>query len=74
MRKILDGLDDKGQPTAAKPRCLRAHTTALVLIEFERPVCVQLHAECKPMGRIVLREGGATLAAGVITHILHETA
>eukprot|EP00964_Phaeocystis_antarctica_P003468 scaffold1873_cov74-Phaeocystis_antarctica.AAC.2 len=48
-------------------------TTIGVLIEFERPVCVQLHAECKPMGRLVLREAGATLAAGVITRI-HEAA
>ena len=73
LRKIVAGLDEQGQPTATKPRCLRAHASALVLVEFERPTCVQLHGECKPMGRLVLREAGATLAAGVITRI-HETA
>lgn len=70
LSKILAGLDEHGQPTDAKPRCLPANSSALVLLEFERPVCVQLHADCKPMGRLVLREAGATLAAGVITAIL----
>ena len=48
---------------------LPAQSAALVLLELERPVCAQLAAECKHMGRLVLREAGKTLAAGIVTAV-----
>ena len=69
LRKVLAGLDKLGKPTAAKPRCLVSQSAALVVLELERPLCVQRHADCKPMGRLVLREAGKTLAMGIITAI-----
>ena len=69
LRKVLAGLDRLGKPTAAKPRCLVSQSAALVVLELERPLCVQRHADCKPMGRLVLREAGKTLAMGIITAV-----
>ena len=55
---------------SSRPRALAAKTAAIVRIELEREVCVELYAECRPLGRIVLRDGGRTVAAGVISAIL----
>ena len=70
LRKVLAGLDSRGKPAAGpKPRRLVSQSAALVVLELERPLCVQRHADCKPMGRLVLREAGKTLAMGIVTAI-----
>ena len=51
---------------APRPRVLGRNCAALVRLKLERPVCVDVHTDCKPTGRLVLREGGRTVAAGVI--------
>ena len=37
-----------------------------------RPMAVEEFSELRAMGRITLRDGGATLAVGVITRVLEE--
>ena len=38
-------------------------------VELTRPVCAELYQECKELGRFMLRYGGNTIAAGVITKV-----
>jgi len=53
-----------------RPRVLLPGGAAVVQLQLSRAVCVELYAACRPMGRVVLREGGKTLAAGTITAVL----
>lgn len=46
--------------------------TALIEVTPSRPMCLEEYAEFKPLGRLALREGGHTLAVGIITQILEE--
>ena len=63
--------DAEGQRLATRPRFLLPNTSAAIALALERPTCLELHEECKQMGRIVLREGGRTVAVGVITGVVH---
>ena len=40
-----------------------------VEINTESPVCIETYAESKELGRFMLRAGGKTIAAGMITAI-----
>ncbi len=62
-----------GQVTRAKPRCLLAGQSAVVHIRVVRPLGLELYANCRPLGRIALRDAGCTLAVGVVTGVV-ETA
>ena len=42
---------------------------AQVEITTESPVCVETYAESKELGRFMLRAGGKTIAAGMVTDI-----
>ena len=50
-------------------RCLVRNSSAIVEVEVSRPVCVELYQDSKEIGRFMLRHGGATIAAGVITKV-----
>jgi elongation factor 1 alpha-like protein len=56
----------------------RPHTTppppqtALVEVTPARPVVVEEFADFRGLGRIALRDGGSTVAVGVITRVLAE--
>ena len=52
-------------------RCLLKNTSAVVEIEFERVVCVELYRDYKDLGRFMLRSGGATIAAGMVEEVAH---
>ena len=39
------------------------------MIEIARPVCVELYKDAKELGRFMLRVGGSTVAAGMITEV-----
>ena len=38
-------------------------------IEFEKPICLELYKDNKELGRFMLREGGHTIAAGLIEEV-----
>lgn len=59
-----------GEVVKKNPRCLGNNSCALVDIEFQRPVCMERYADCKELGRIMLRVGGVTIAAGLVTDIV----
>jgi len=65
----LFGLVEKnsnGSSKKSKPRWLTKGQTASVQICTVRPVCVENFSEQKAMGRLMLRNGGKTVAVGIV--------
>ena len=58
-----------GEVLRSKPRCLTKNSSAVVVIEVAKPVCVELFKDVKELGRFTLRAGGVTICAGMITEI-----
>lgn len=58
-----------GEVLKKNPRCLGNNSCALVEIETTKPICIECYADCKELGRIMLRIGGITVAAGLVTKI-----
>lgn len=52
-----------------KPRCLTGNSIALVELEVSRPICLELYSDIKELGRVMLRVGGVTIAAGLVTKV-----
>ncbi|XP_034254851.1 HBS1-like protein isoform X2 [Thrips palmi] len=52
-----------------KPRCLIGNSIALVELEVSRPICLELYSDIKELGRVMLRVGGVTIAAGLVTKV-----
>ncbi|XP_076046207.1 translation elongation factor EF-1alpha (GTPase) HBS1 isoform X2 [Oratosquilla oratoria] len=59
-----------GQVIKSKPRALVKNTSALIELKFSRPMCLELYRDVKELGRFMLRMGGSTIAAGLVTQIL----
>ncbi|XP_037555271.1 HBS1-like protein isoform X1 [Dermacentor silvarum] len=71
IHRIISQLNKvTGEVVRNKPRCLVKNTSGLVEIKVSRPICVELYKEFKELGRITLRSGGSTVAAGVITEVM----
>lgn len=71
ISSLLSLLNAKtGEVERHKPRCLLGGQTALVEVTPDRPMCLELYSDYKSLGRIALREGGRTLAVGIITSIV----
>ncbi|KAM4866244.1 HBS1-like protein isoform 1-T1 [Thomomys bottae] len=52
-----------------KPKLLTKGQNALVEIQTQRPVALELYKDFKELGRFMLRYSGSTIAAGVVTEI-----
>lgn len=59
-----------GEIIKKNPRCLGNNSCALIEIETTRSICIEKYSEYKELGRIMLRVGGVTIAAGMITDIV----
>lgn len=59
-----------GEIVKKHPRCLGNNSSASVEISTSRPIALELYCDCKELGRIMLRTGGVTIAAGLITRII----
>lgn len=59
-----------GEQVKKRPRCLLKNTAAIITIETNRPICIELYKDFKEFGRFMLRDAGVTVAAGLITKIL----
>lgn len=59
-----------GEVIKKNPRCLTHNSCAVVEIEVTKPICIEKYADFKELGRFMLRVGGATIAAGLVTKIL----
>jgi elongation factor 1 alpha-like protein len=72
LRRVVAAVDRRSgaRLDAKPPRALGAQSLAFVQLDLERPVAVELYAQCRTLGRIILREGGRTVAVGVVTAIV----
>lgn len=59
-----------GEIIKKNPRCLSNNSCAVVEIEVSRPICIEKYANFKELGRVMLRVGGVTIAAGLVTKIM----
>jgi len=70
----LEQLIVKGRPQDRRPKCLQKGNTAVVQLRVSRKVCVepkpQGKAPASSLSRLVLRDRGRTVAAGVVLAVL----
>lgn len=70
VTKLISQLNrSTGEVIKKRPRFLGNNTSAVVELQVSRPIALELYSECKELGRIMLRVGGVTIAAGLITNI-----
>jgi elongation factor 1 alpha-like protein len=70
VSKLVALLDSKtGQVIRQKPRCLLPGQSAVIQVTASRAMCLEQYAECRALGRVALRDGGRTVAVGVVTDI-----
>lgn len=58
-----------GEVIKKNPRVLGNNSCALVQLTFQRPIAIEKYADLKEMGRVMLRVGGVTIAAGLVTDV-----
>jgi elongation factor 1 alpha-like protein len=64
-------LDAKtGDVAKARPRCLLKGQTAMVEVTLARSMCLEEFKDYKALGRVALRDGGRTIAVGIVTQVL----
>lgn len=70
IRKLVSILHkSSGEVLKKKPKCLTKGQNAVVEIQTQRPVALELYKDYKELGRFMLRYVGSTIAAGVVTEI-----
>ncbi|XP_056150534.1 HBS1-like protein [Lampris incognitus] len=70
IRKLVSVLHkSSGEVLKKKPKCLGKGMNAIVEIQTQRPVSLELYKDYKELGRFMLRYVGSTIAAGVVTEI-----
>ena len=70
VKKLVAHLSKStGEVVKKKPRVLPENCSALVEITTDSLLCLETYSESKELGRFMLRVGGKTIAAGMITDI-----
>ena len=59
-------------PLSPAWRCLVKGMNAIVEVQTQRPVALELYKDYKELGRFMLRYVGSTIAAGVVTEVEEE--
>lgn len=59
-----------GEQIKKHPRFLVNNTSAIVQVQLSRAIGMELYSDCKELGRVMLRQSGVTIAAGLITKII----
>ncbi|KAJ2711485.1 hypothetical protein H4R19_003226 [Coemansia spiralis] len=73
VRRIIETVDPRtGEVLKRHPRHIGKGTTARVEITTEARVCLELFQDSRELGRVMLRKGGETIAAGIVTVILDQ--
>jgi len=75
VTRLLEQLDPRtGEVLKPRPRCLARGACGRVELSLAPGRCIaaEAFAECRPLGRAVLRDGGATLALGVVERVWSE--
>uniref|UniRef100_A0A673G3X9 HBS1-like protein n=1 Tax=Sinocyclocheilus rhinocerous TaxID=307959 RepID=A0A673G3X9_9TELE len=74
VRKLVSVLHkSSGEVLKKKPKCLSKGQNAVVEIQTQRPVALELYKDYKELGRFMLRYVGSTIAAGVVTEVKGST-
>uniref|UniRef100_A0A8C1ML76 HBS1-like protein n=1 Tax=Cyprinus carpio TaxID=7962 RepID=A0A8C1ML76_CYPCA len=74
IRKLVSVLHkSSGEVLKKKPKCLSKGQNAVVEIQTQRPVALELYKDYKELGRFMLRYVGSTIAAGVVTEVKGST-
>ncbi|GAX22195.1 hypothetical protein FisN_19Lh257 [Fistulifera solaris] len=77
ISKLHRSFKPDGSVLHEHPRALAAHGTsdviALVELTLQEPICMQTFADCRPLGRFVLRRAGDTIAVGRIEMVLEHS-
>ncbi|KFP80204.1 HBS1-like, partial [Acanthisitta chloris] len=58
-----------GEVTKKKPKFLAKGQNALIELQTQRPVALELYKDFRELGRFMLRYSGSTIAAGVVTEV-----
>uniref|UniRef100_A0A3B3WCA3 HBS1-like protein n=1 Tax=Poecilia mexicana TaxID=48701 RepID=A0A3B3WCA3_9TELE len=70
IKKLISVLHkSSGEVLKKKPKCLSKGMNAIVEIQTQRPVSLELYKDYKELGRFMLRYVGSTIAAGVVTEV-----
>ena len=73
IKKLVAQIDKStGEVVKNKPRVLLKNCNAVVEIGVDSAICLELYSNIKELGRFMLRSGGKTIAAGLVTEILHK--
>jgi elongation factor 1 alpha-like protein len=59
-----------GEVIKKSPRCLGNNSCASVELTFQRAIPIEKYADIKELGRVMLRVGGITIAAGLVTDVI----
>ena len=72
LRRFVAPVSKAGEVLTDKkpPRVLRQHEAAIVELDLEREIVLEREADCRHLGRVVLRSEGQTVAAGLVRAIL----
>jgi elongation factor 1 alpha-like protein len=71
IRSLVEELNrSTGELKRLQPRLLTKNSSGVIEIELHRAICCELFSDSKELGRFMLRQGGVTMAAGIITKIL----
>jgi len=71
VRKLVSLLHKTtGEVVKAKPRVLTGNCSAVVELNVGKPIPVELYRTNRELGRFMLRTGGHTIAAGMVTELL----
>lgn len=72
ISKLIATIDKgTGEIVKKSPRHLAKNTTAMVEIKLNgRAIPLETFKDSKELGRVMLRKGGDTVAAGIVTKIL----
>ena len=68
LLRLIDGAS--GAVIRPRPRVVPRGATADVEVALARPVALETFADCPPLGRVALREAGATVAVGVVMEVV----
>ncbi|XP_056674811.1 HBS1-like protein isoform X2 [Monodelphis domestica] len=70
IRRLISILHKStGEVTKKRPKLLTKGQNALVELQTQRPVALELYKDFKELGRFMLRYSGSTIAAGVVTEV-----
>uniref|UniRef100_A0A8C5QYX6 2-aminomuconic semialdehyde dehydrogenase n=1 Tax=Leptobrachium leishanense TaxID=445787 RepID=A0A8C5QYX6_9ANUR len=58
-----------GEVVKKKPKCLTKGMNAIIELQTQRPIALELYKDFKELGRFMLRYSGSSIAAGVVTEI-----